>query len=70
MSKKIENKNTTATKSKLKIRNLTLEDVDRIMARLGPCEDLTHEELLKLSEEKLQGRKVSDIIREERDEGY
>ena len=70
MKEAVKNGREAGTKQELKYTILTDSDVERIMSNLGQYDEITHEELLQLSVERLQGKKVSDIIREERDEGY
>ena len=70
MNEAVKNGHQTGKKREIKFSKLKLEDIRFAISQLGPYKKMTVEECQKLSIEKLNGRSVSDIVREERDSGW
>ncbi len=58
------------TKTQPTTSTLKNDDIEKIMSTIGPYKKMSVEECQALSQQKLKGRKVSDIIMEEREAGW
>lgn len=56
--------------TKIRYTTLTQDDVQSIMSKLGPYKEMTALECQELSLKRMGDRKISDVIREEREAGW